>query len=374
MSRDQSGQPLESGEEFASADEGDAMVALQSIVQEMSQQLAANPDDVVSLLKRGNACLELGELEAARADLGRALSLDARCASTHYWWACLKSEEEDAAAVREHVQLAIQNDIMSPGQAVDIATDYAASGRPMAQFMLADLHLNDGHLDKALDAINQAIRLDSESGAFYQLRGELQQLSGDLPGALRDLTKAIELDPEDWEVRIERSLALLESGRQDEAFAEIDTAFVLAEDEGLLSAELFVTRGEAYTARGDTLRAREDFRKALDLDPDCLDAHLGLSDLAIRSRDFEIAQRHLSLAEQLDPNEPSIHLNRGVLAKEQGDKAAALVALEVAIARAPDCAEAYYLRGQLRQELGQSEVAEHDFNEAMRRGYVPPVA
>ena len=61
--------------------------------------------------------------------------------------------------------------------------------------LLAVLKQETGFLDEAMELINQAIDLRPESAAYLAVRGSILKGQGDIGGAIADLEKALELNP-----------------------------------------------------------------------------------------------------------------------------------------------------------------------------------
>lgn len=354
---------------MASNNYDDDVAELKDTITTMTDRLSGDAKDVSALIFRGDAYFDLGEDEKAKSDFKNALELEPDCASTHYAWARFQMAGGATEEVLKHVQRAIEIDTINPGHRVDKDLDYDDETRAQAQYILADALLESDRQFDALKAIDQAIKLDDKSAQFYLLRGELKRNAGDLGAALEDFNKAVEIDPEDIDVRIERAVALMESDERDKALADIDEAFNVVKDSGGVHPELYATRGDIRAAMGDTLRAREDYRQAIEMDPDNFDAHLGLSELSILSQDYAIAQKHLAEAEKINPDDPILAFQQGVLAKAQGELKTAEGHFDKAIELNEKYAEAYYLRGQVRSDQGNSGGSKEDIEAAEALGF-----
>lgn len=337
--------------------EDDELVAeLEGTIEKMTERLSSDEKDVAALITRGEAWFDLGEREKAEADLKKALELEPESASTNLAWARAQLGEADDSVVLEHVQKAIQIDTIKPGEnEVDKATGYDDESRALAQRILAEAQLNTENLEAARKAIDHALELSGEDSDFLVFRGNVRRLQGELEEAIADLRKAIELDEDEPGPRVELAMALLESGEVEQAFEELDAAFDKADAGGLLTAELHSTRGDAHAARGDRLRAREDYRRAIELDDEFFDAHLGLAEIAIQDQDHEIAERHIKRALEIDDEDSEVHFTHGVLLRAKEDLAGSEKALSRAIELADDYAAAFHIRGLVRKELGNDE-------------------
>lgn len=90
--------------------------------------------------------------------------------------------------------------------------------------------------------------------------------------------------------------------------------------------------GLAYLERDEPERAEESLKRALEHDPDHVDAHHYLGELHRRQGDFGRADEHYRRALALDDDDPALHNNHGVLLCSRGDAEAAARAFERAAA------------------------------------------
>ncbi len=98
----------------------------------------------------------------------------------------------------------------------------------------------------------------------WRLRGDLlREAGGDLSRAAADLSKAIELDPQDAEAYELRGVVYTNQRRLDRALADYDQAIKLKPDD----AQAWSDRGVNYYLGGDNEKAIRDLSEALRLDP-----------------------------------------------------------------------------------------------------------
>jgi tetratricopeptide (TPR) repeat protein len=119
-----------------------------------------------------------------------------------------KESEEDADLLLEKMpgqEDALLLKAVIRGEADDIEKalacyDKAIDGNPFCQraYLMKARLLADHHLsDQAISVLNNAIDLSADFAEAYKLRGEIKRRSGDESGAIEDLKKAIELEPEE---------------------------------------------------------------------------------------------------------------------------------------------------------------------------------
>jgi predicted CXXCH cytochrome family protein len=125
-----------------------------------------------------------------------------------------------------------------------------------------------GRLAAALEAIEEARRLEPREAQWPFVHGQLAAEAGDIEGAALAMAKACELDPRLARAWYNLGLACARLGRSEEALE----ALRRAEAEDPLSAEFPYARATVHLERGETAEAREAARRALALAPDYPDA------------------------------------------------------------------------------------------------------
>jgi adenylate cyclase len=135
-----------------------------------------------------------------------------------------------------------------------------------------------------------------------------------------------------------------------------------------------VWRYRAQTAE-NVHKARRAFEDALKLDPESLDARIGLARTLMNSvfHHFTGSATDQALAEQLllevlarDPNRPEAHGTLGVVRKTQNRLAEALTALEAALALNPNDARVLFDTGHTLMFLGRPTAAIPRLEKAIR--------
>ena len=121
--------------------------------------------------------------------------------------------------------------------------------------------LQESRYDAAIEAFNKALQADSKCFAAYFMSGVAYGAMGDNAKAIRDLSKAIELRPDD--------------------------------------ADPYIARAAAYQLI-DPDRAMSDIRQAIRLAPNDAVAHVGQSAFYLEKRDYEAAIAAASEAIRLD--------------------------------------------------------------------------
>jgi tetratricopeptide (TPR) repeat protein len=165
------------------------------------------------------------------------------------------------------------------------------------------------------------------SAAQYFDRGNKKAATGDLPGAVDDLTRAIELDPK--------------------------------------MVEAWVSRGNVYSGLGKLDKALPDCARAIELDPKRAVLWYNRGNVLFRVGQYNKAIADFTKAIELKPTMGFAWGNRGSARSLIGDRAGAIVDYSTAIEINPRDAGAYYSRANSRHDLDDIDGAVADFGMAI---------
>ncbi len=130
-------------------------------------------------------------------------------------------------------------------------------------FHVGRYHLANGERDKALEAFNDAVRMNPQFVQAYIARGKLLAEMGNFDSALADLSFALRLQPTHAEGFAYRGFALLSLGKPQEAVPEFDMALRIDPS----YARVYFLRGQALAVLGDTAGSEAGIAMARRLDP-----------------------------------------------------------------------------------------------------------
>jgi tetratricopeptide (TPR) repeat protein len=134
---------------------------------------------------------------------------------------------------------------------------------PVTQHYLGRTYRLSGKLETAVKHYSRAIELDATRVQSYFARATAYEQMDEVALALRDATKALELDPKYAECARFRGWLYLRLGKHELALADLDLAVP-----ALKSARAYLSRAWARLHTGDLEGARADANVVVALDPE----------------------------------------------------------------------------------------------------------
>ena len=199
-------------------------------------------------------------------------------------------------------------------------------------------YILQGRYDAALQQLEGAKSPGTSPAAVENLRGLALMLSGDLPKALASFDRALQLDPNLAEARLNRAIALLRSGAWAKASAELER--VAAVEGSRLRGDAAYHNAIALDRLGRTAEAEAWLERALKLDPRLDAALLYAGMLRERRGDLQGAGRAYLDYLKAHPDSTTALLRFGVSAQKAGRPEVAKSYLQRVIAVAPRSNEA----------------------------------
>lgn len=153
-----------------------------------------------------------------------------------------------------------------------------------------------GDLDRARELLTVATRIAPRFEKAINNLGVVLARGGRPEEALEIYQRALQIVPEDPTILTNMVRALQQIGRTDEASALL----AKIEDQNTTNPFFFVYQGEAAIGRGEHERAMEYLVRALRLDSELPEVHLGFVKLFLATGELDKAKHHLSRALTLD--------------------------------------------------------------------------
>ncbi|MFH1726171.1 MAG: tetratricopeptide repeat protein [Elusimicrobiota bacterium] len=198
----------------------------------------------------------------------------------------------------------------------------------------------------------------------HGLRGEARFKTGDLAGAVDDLTRALKARPEDAKALAWRGEARYWRGDRKGALADFDKAVALEPG----SAWALAWRGQLKLWMGRYKDAAKDFTAALKRDPKHAWSYGWRGASRMCQGDIRKALPDLDRALKLDPRDVEARVWRGEAYRLLGKHERALTDLDEAVRLSPGQFWALLNRFLANQALGRSDQARRDLASASRIG------
>jgi tetratricopeptide (TPR) repeat protein len=198
-----------------------------------------------------------------------------------------------------------------------------------------------GRNSQAIAELNQAIQLNPNDPNLYLNRGVTHYQEGNLTAALEDYNQALKLNPNFAEALSNRSQVYVAQQRYDEAINDASRAIQLNPN----LTEAYLNRGNAYFGKNNLDGATQDYQKVLQLKPDPANQSKAYNNLG----NVNAAQKQLDTA--ITNYDQAILLVRGY--------ADAFFNRALALARKNQCADAiqgFRDAANLYQNQGNSEM------------------
>jgi tetratricopeptide (TPR) repeat protein len=331
---------------------GEYQGALEDI--ETAMRLAPGADDAYHFF-RGQARHWLGDLDGALADFDRTLEQHPSFAEAYYRRGLVHLSQDQPGAALADLDTALELQPDAPPKKLS----RLLYNRGLARWLLYDV-------DGAFEDASAAIDADPSYALPFALRGRAAAQRGDLRRALEDLSEALRLDPE--AANAEDTRCLRASTRAD--LGDLEGAL----DELARVLERDPSKGEAYDIRSrlwllatDYTAAIADASRALELGVEPQTPLLQRRAVAyVQLRNLEPARADLDEALRLAPDQADLWLNRGQVRAMGGDLEDALADFDASLRLAPDLIEAVRCRALALAELGRTQEAIEAYTAVLR--------
>lgn len=230
-------------------------------------------------------------------------------------------------------------------------------------------HFAEGHYDEARRCFEKALLSRPFDAKIHNNLSVTLWQQGSTQDALRHLTQALELDPNDQDVILNCARCFTKLGRKEYA-REVLEAYLgrnpwdhevqkeldrihdgVLDGQGIDHAAFLNEQGEDQFARGKKDHARVCFELALEQDPQSARAHNNLGVLFWDHGDGPKALEHLSRAMDLAPEDGEMMLNASKVLAASGELETAADLLQCYLQRKPQDASAWKDYRQLLEKL-----------------------
>jgi superkiller protein 3 len=247
-----------------------------------------------------------------------------------------------------------------------------------ARLHLAESLLALGELDEAGELYRSVIESNAGIADAHFGLGRVLVAKGETAAAVKPLQRACELGPRFGPAHYALAMAYRDLGEtakakqhlalyeQDQYGGPVPPDELMAEVRALKTgANVHLRRGVDLEKAGRIAEAIAEHEKAVELDPEIVQARINLVILYGRAGNFEKAHQHYQAAIQTGAPHAELHYNFGVLAFEKGKAQEAKAAFAEAINLNPQYAAAHNNLGYLLQAEGRPDEAERHYRTAI---------
>jgi len=231
---------------------------------------------------------------------------------------------------------------------------------------IAIQHFNSKNYASAEETFYDLLEIDPENLEANFYIGLINYINKDYDKSEEHYLKALELDPENYDVLDYLSQTYLKQGKYDEAIAALTKIAENNEDK-----EIWFKIGNIYLDNDYTDEAEQAFLNALDIDPEYLEAQIGMGEMFYGMEYFEEAIPYLEFAVKENPDDEDLQKKLAFCYKKTGQIDNAIAQYQAIIDEQPDnfrayvnLANAYNIKEMYRQALDTSfklkEIAPDD--------------
>lgn len=237
-----------------------------------------------------------------------------------------------------------------------------------AYYDLALAFQNKGRFKEAVEIYSMYIAAPVQDRKYladgYNNRAVSLRKLGKHEQALEDLTKAIELNPNNAEFITNRGNTYRDLRNFDLALAEYDKA--IAVEPAYASA--YIGRGSVNDLKGNATQALKDFSKAIRIDPKEAEAYYNRAGIHFAKRDYAKAipdyDKYIKLNTSNIAYLADGYINRGIAHFYTGSPDSAIRDFTKAIELQPAKVSAYKARAFVYREMKKFDLAEADEKKA----------
>ena len=234
------------------------------------------------------------------------------------------------------------------------AAKSAARGILLICLAMAGMH-SPGH---AIGQTNRAKALE-----FYA-QGGLYDAQNDPLNAIKSYLQALEYDPNSAEIHSALAVDYYRVTEHDKARLHAETAVQIDST----ATQAWFVLGRYNTDLGRLLPARAAFERVVSLEPDHIEAHIALSQLAQRLNDEEAVLRALETVSRLAPRNAEFKFKLADTYRKRGMYDEAVVALQKVLDDYPDSIPARVALTEIYEFRGQWHLAVDMYRELIVLG------
>jgi predicted TPR repeat methyltransferase len=227
--------------------------------------------------------------------------------------------------------------------------------------MLGQIYSSQGDTEHAIKNLSKAVELKPNDHELKSLLGiELTQ-NGDFDEAIRVFEQALKIKPEYAEVYNGIGTVLMGKGDLDAAIDSYKQALEIKLD----YVDAYFSMGNALKDKGELDAAIDSYKQAIKIKPGFTDAYNNMGNVLRQKGDLEEALESFKQAVNIKPDDDEIYSNMSVVLTQMGCFSAAIEILKKAIKINPNSACAYHNMGNCHSAQGKREEAVEAYKKAI---------
>lgn len=312
----------------------DSLAMIEQLTPEigtLSESIHQNPNDPGFYFARANAYFDYGNLKYALQDFEKAYRIDSTNPAHVLGFSdCLffLNNAEGAISVLEDYRL---HDPANLDVLVTLAVDYYKLPKPQLQ--------------KSIDILNEALKLDIQHADAYFYKGMIYKESGDTSKAISNFQTTVEVDPDYYDAYMQ--LGLLYAAQENNlALQYLNNALALDST----SREAHYAIAKFYQDTGKMSTAISYYRQLIADNPQDADAIYNLATIYYGVDSIKAAYRFYDLAIRQAPAKAMGYYGKGLCAEELKNTQEAISLYTQALNLDPDLTAAEEKLKQLNAE------------------------
>lgn len=252
---------------------------IEDAIYEYHADLEINPSDTKTHNNLGNAYTKQGWLNDAISEYNLSLELDPNFIEAYKNLAAAYCKQEMFGQAQSVLKQAI---ILQPKN----ASLYSQAG---------DLYYQMGHYEQAIFQYKKALRFKRNFAEAHYGLGICYNKLGLVDDEIRAYKMALAVDPDMVAALMNLGNAYFAKQNYDAAIEQYKKAVGIEPDDSAIRYNL----GAAYSNNGQYEQAVEEYLKAVEIDPAIGDAHNGLAFGFYKLTEYDLAWRHIIIADEL---------------------------------------------------------------------------
>ena len=183
--------------------------------------------------------------------------------------------------------------------------------------ILGMVYLERGFEDKALEALSKGKTMKIEDPKLYVTMGQVYLRMGKLEDSAAALKNALNLNPSDLDATKLLAQIYYDLDRIEDAVDAYEKAIEL-DDDDQGKADLHFNLGVLYMKMGNFEKAEDNFMESYDLNPEDVEAILGIAQTFETAEKWRRAEKWYKEAIYLDPENPSHYRSMARVLIKQG--------------------------------------------------------